>query len=108
MNHDFLTQIRTTESEAVNLVEKARQQARLKTQEAREKAAQELAQTNQQALHLQQKIQEESEQEAEKIRNQAQQQAQTEVEKLQQLSSGKIPEAAGLIAERIVNDCANC
>jgi vacuolar-type H+-ATPase subunit H len=108
MNQDFLTQIRTTEEEAANLIDRARQDSRRKTQEAREKTVEKLAAANQEAVLLQQEILDRAEKKAEAIRIEAKRQAETEVSLLNQSSAGKIPDAARIIVERIVKDCADC
>lgn len=108
MNQDFLTQIRTTEEEAANLIDRARQDSRRKTQEAREKTVEKLAAANQEAVLLQQEILDRAEKKAEAIRIEAKRQAETEVSSLNQASAGRIPDAARLIKERIVKDCADC
>lgn len=104
---DFLVQIRNTEQEAADILEKARQAAKVRLEHAREQSISQLALARDEAANLQQRLLSAAEKKAADILAESQIEAEKDSRNLAGRSAERLTHAAQSIVERIVITDAN-
>ena len=105
---DFLTEIRTTEQQAADMIDQAREQAQLRQEQARAEVALIISKGREEATRQQHLQLTAAEDEAIQVKLAARQQAQSDAQALLDQCADRLEKAVLAVAERVVNIDAHC